>query len=133
MCMFVLQRVTEMPCNMQHTLQQPAICMCKHAKYTATTCIMHVFEFVTVCVAVRIAVRVAVHDALRVVMCCRVCRRVYCSVSHREKVLQSVAKWCRVHQSDWMFLGFVAMCCKACCSVHECLRARQKNAECVSQ
>ena len=38
MCIFVLQCVTDMPCNMQHTLQQPAICMCTHETYTATTC-----------------------------------------------------------------------------------------------
>ena len=100
MCMFVLQCVTVMPCNMQHTLQQPAICMCTHETYTATTCIMHVFEFVAVRVAVRVAVCVAmcvaVHDAVRVEVCCRICRQVNCSVSHRKKVLQGVAECCRV-------------------------------------
>ena len=87
---------------------------------------MPAFEFVVVCVAVRVAVRVAVHDAVRVAECVAECIVVCCIRTTCCKVLQSVAGCTRAMEC---FLSFVAVCCKACCSVPKRLCARQKNAE----
>ena len=99
MCLYtyvhvVLQCVTVMPRNMQHTLQQPAICMCTHETYTATTCIMcsSLLQCVMQCVLQCVA------------ECVTECIVVCCIVKTCCRMLQSVAGCTRANEYFWLLL-----------------------------